>query len=66
MYDHLPLVLGTKGAFFISLNLLQSNNLSKFCEFLSKFQILYDLNYYKEQRSTITLYLGFNKPNLYM
>lgn len=48
-YDHLPSVLGTEGAFFISLNLLQSNNLSKFSEFLSKFQILYDLHYSKRK-----------------
>jgi hypothetical protein len=66
MYDHLPLVLGTEGAVFISLNLLQSDNLSKFCEFLSKFQIFYDLHYYEQERSTITLSLGFKRPNLYM
>jgi hypothetical protein len=53
------LVLGTEGAFFISLNFLQSNN-------LSKFQILYDLHYYKEERATIALSLGFKRPNLYM
>jgi hypothetical protein len=38
MYDHLPLVLETEGAFFISLNLLQSNNLSKFCKFYQSFK----------------------------